>query len=203
MRQKGWGDVWTWTAICPDTKLLVCWRVGLRETPDATLFMEDLRSRLLNRVQLSSDGHNSYLAAVINTFGDDVDYAMTIKKFGRDEDEDRINAKYSPTSCREVEKRVIAGKPDPDHISTSLNERHNLEMRTKIRRFTRLTNGFSKKRENHAHAVALHSMAYNFCKIHGTLRCTPAMEAGLSKKVWEISDIVALLNNPTTPRRAV
>ena len=190
---QGRGDVWTWTALDPDTKLIPCWHVGLREPSDAILFMENLASRLANRIQLSTDGFLGYLPAVENAFGDDVDYGRVIKVFGQALDQTRMEARYSPARCKEVKLLAVTGEPDSDHICTSHNERNNLTMRMQMRRFTRLTNAFSKKMENHAHAVNLHMMHYNFARIHQTIRCTPAMESGIADRVWTIEEIVGLL----------
>lgn len=192
-RGTGLGDVWTWTAICPDSKLSVCWHVGLREPADAIVFMEDLASRLKDRVQLSTDGLTSYLPAVENAFGADVDYGQVIKVFGSEFEGSRMEARYSPPKCTEVRYVSALGNPDGEHICTSHNERNNLTMRMGMRRFTRLTNGFSKKWRNHEAAVNLHMMHYNFARIHQTIRCTPAMEAGVSDHVWSVDDIVGLL----------
>lgn len=186
----GFGDVWTWVAIDADTKLVPCWHIGRRDGLAAYQFITDLASRLKSRVQLTTDGHKPYLEAVEAAFGCDVDYAQLIKLYGKPQEEVR----YSPAECVGVECRTVSGNPDEKHISTSYVERQNLTMRMSMRRFTRLTNGFSKKLANHAHAVALHYMFYNFCRIHKTLRCTPAMAAGVSQKLWEIEDIVALLD---------
>jgi len=185
----GYGDVWTWVAIDADTKLVPCWHVGRRDGQAAYEFMSDLASRLAHRVMLTTDGFKPYLEAVESAFGADIDYAMLVKIYGKSQDEVR----YSPAECIGSHCEVITGDPLPPMVSTSYVERQNLTMRMSMRRFTRLTNGFSKKLENHMHAIALHYMFYNFCRIHQTLRCTPAMEAGISKKVWEIEDIVALL----------
>ncbi|MEJ1971836.1 MAG: IS1 family transposase [Lacunisphaera sp.] len=193
-QKKGRGDVWTWTAIDPDTKLMVCWHVGLREYPDAAMFMEDLASRMANRIQLTTDGYRSYRPAVMEAFGHEVDYAIAVKVYGLPLDSGRIEARYSPSKCKEVTKIAVIGDPDPDHISTSHNERHNLTMRMQMRRFTRLTNGFSKKFQNHVAAVNLYMMHYNFSRVHQTLRCTPAMEAGVADHVWDVEEIVSLLD---------
>jgi IS1 family transposase len=184
------GDVWTWTAICADTKLIVSWLLGARDLDAALAFTHDLESRLANRVQLTSDGHAAYLSAVDAAFGGDVDYAMLIKIYGADP---QAETRYSPAKCIGAEKRPKIGNPDSKHISTSYAERSNLTMRMHMRRFTRLTNAFSKKVENHAAAIALHTMYYNFVRIHQTLKVTPAMAAGVSKKLWEVSDIVEML----------
>ena len=191
--QFGYGDVWTWTAIDADTKLVPSFMVGNRDGRSAAMFIDDLKERLASRVQLTTDGHKAYLEAVEGAFGADVDYAMLQKIYESSQEETR----YSPAKCVGCEVKKIQGSPDPDHISTSYVERQNLTMRMGMRRFTRLTNGFSKKVENHAYQVALHFMHYNFCRIHATLRCTPAMEAGVSDHVWSIDEIVALLPEPT------
>lgn len=193
----GYGDVWTWTAIDADTKLVPCWHIGRRDGRAAYEFITDLAGRLASRVQLTTDGHKPYLNAVEGAFGCEIDYAVLIKIYGKPQEEIR----YSPPVCLGCETNVIAGAPDPAHISTSYVERQNLTMRMSMRRFTRLTNAFSKKLENLQHAVALHFMHYNFVRIHQTLRCTPAMAAGVSKTLWSISDIVALLDNPKYARR--
>jgi IS1 family transposase len=184
------GDVWTWTAICADTKLLVSWLLGGRDANAAGAFVADLSSRLANRVQLTSDGHKPYLAAVDDAFGDDVDYAMLVKMYGADP---QAETRYSPAKCIGAERRVITGEPDRKHISTSYAERSNLTMRMHMRRFTRLTNAFSKKVENHAAAIALHVMYYNFVRIHQTLKVTPAMAAGVTDKLWEMDDLIVLV----------
>jgi len=184
------GDVWTWTAICADTKLIVSWLLGSRDLDAALAFTHDLESRLANRVQLTSDGHAAYLQAVEAAFSDQVDYAMLVKLYGADP---QAETRYSPAKCIGAKKKIIEGNPDSKHISTSYAERSNLTMRMHMRRFTRLTNAFSKKVENHAAAIALHTMYYNFVRIHQTLRVTPAMAAGVSDKLWEVSDIVEML----------
>jgi IS1 family transposase len=185
----GYGDVWTWVAICADTKLVPCWQVGSRDTYAAMEFMKDLSGRLRNKVQLTTDGHRPYLEAVEENFGGDIDYAMLVKLYGKDQTEVR----YSTAKCLGTKNVIVSGNPDEKHISTSYIERQNLTMRMSMRRFTRLTNGFSKKIENHAHAIALHYMYYNFVRIHKTLRCTPAMAADVSKTLWSIEDIVNLI----------
>lgn len=186
----GYGDVWTWVAIDADTKLVPCWHHGRRDAVAAYQFMTDLASRLKNRVQLTTDGHRPYLQAVEGAFGCDIDYAMLIKLYGNPPDDRR----YSPGECIGCETKAITGNPDPNHISTSYVERQNLTMRMGMRRFTRLTNAFSKKLDNLRHSVSLHYMYYNFARIHKTLRCSPAQEAGVTDKLWEIEDIVALLD---------
>ena len=185
------GDTWTWTALDADSKLIVSWLVGGRDSEYALAFMDDLRSSLANRVQLTSDGHKAYLEAVEGAFGGDIDYAMLVKLYGTAPESAR--GRYSPAECIGARKERIEGSPDPKHVSTSYVERQNLTMRMHMRRFTRLTNGFSKKIENHEAAVALHMMYYNFVRIHGKLRVTPAMAAGVADRIWEISDIVALI----------
>jgi IS1 family transposase len=188
----GYGDVWTWTAICADTKLVPSWRVGARNAWDAQHFMYDLASRLSNRVQLTTDGHRVYLQAVEGAFGNDIDYAMLVKIYGSDRGKGEI--RYSPPDYIGCRSMPLVGNPNPKHISTSFAERQNLTMRMNMRRFTRLTNAFSKKIENHEHAVALHFMHYNFCRVHQTLRVTPAMEAGLANHILSIEEVVDLLN---------
>jgi IS1 family transposase len=198
--QFGIGSVWTWTALDADTKLICSWMVGNRDGNAAYDFMKDLAGRLANRVQLTTDGHSSYLNAVENAFGSEIDYAMLIKLYGSDQAPEET--RYSPAVCVGARQQAVTGNPDPKHISTSYVERQNLTMRMHIRRFTRLTNAFSKKLENHIAAVALHFMFYNFVRIHQTLRVTPAMAAGVSDHVWEISDIVALLDSDKAAKRA-
>jgi IS1 family transposase len=187
---RNWGDVWTWTALDSDTKLVICWYVGTRNANSAYHFIHDLESRLANRVQLTTDGHRAYLEAVEDAFGSEIDYGMLVKLYGAPPE---TEARYSPAICLSAHKSVIQGHPDFAHISTSHVERQNLTMRMSMRRFTRLTNAFSKKIENHEHAIALNFMYYNFARIHQTLRVTPAMEAGISDHVWTIGEIVELL----------
>jgi IS1 family transposase len=189
--QFGYGDVWTWTAICADTKLVPSFLVGSREWDTANAFIEDLASRLSHRVQLTTDGHRAYLDAIEGAFGCDVDYAVLQKLYGEDPEGER---RYSAAKCIGTTKTVIMGNPNADHISTSYVERQNLTMRMSMRRFTRLTNAFSKKVENLAHAVALHFMYYNFARIHKTLRVTPAMEAKIADHVWTLEDIARLID---------
>ena len=188
---EGAGDTWTWTAIDADTKLVMSWLVGGRDSEYAMGFMDDLAKRLANRVQLTSDGHKAYLEAVEGAFGGDIDYAMLVKIYGNSPES--AKGRYSPAECTGSKKVRVEGNPDKKHVSTSYAERQNLTMRMHMRRFTRLTNGFSKKVEAHANAVALHFMYYNFVRIHATLRMTPAMAAGVTDKLWEVSDIVALI----------
>jgi IS1 family transposase len=192
----GYGDVWTWTALCADTKLVPCWRIGGRSAWDAQHFMYDLAARLANRVQLTTDGHRVYLDAVELAFGTKIDYAMLVKLYGNEPKQKET--RYSPATCIGAIPTSITGNPDPKHISTSYVERQNLTMRMQMRRFTRLTNAFSKKIENHEHAIALHFMHYNFCRVHQALRVTPAMAANVTNHVWDISDIVALLDKQAT-----
>ncbi len=186
---EGIGDTWTWIAIDADTKLVPSYFVGDRSLTSAQIFIHDLKSRIANRIQLTSDGYRPYKTAVEDAFGGDVDYAMLIKLFGKQQN---FEARYSPPACIGVRRRKITGKPDRKLISTSFVERQNMTLRMQNRRFTRLTNGFSKKIENHKHSLALHFMHYNFCRIHQTLRVTPAMEAGVSKHVWSIEELAAL-----------
>jgi IS1 family transposase len=188
--QFGFGDVWTWVAIDPETKLVASWCVGTRGAATANVFMRDLAGRLLNRVQLTTDGHRVYLDAVENAFGSDIDYSMLVKIYGADAEPE---TRYSPAECIGSQVVGITGRPNPLYVSTSHVERQNLTMRMHMRRFTRLTNAFSKKIENHVASVALHYLYYNFCRIHQTLRVTPAMAAGISDHVWDISEIAALL----------
>ncbi len=185
------GDTWTWTAIDADTKLIASYFVGGRDGECAMWFMDDLAKRLANRVQLTSDGHKAYLEAVEGAFGCDIDYAIINKIYGTAPE--AAKGRYSPAECIGVKKERIEGKPDLGHVSTSYVERNNLTMRMHMRRFTRLTNAFSKKVENHAYAVALHMMYYNFVRLHSKLRVTPAMAADVSDRLWDVSDIVALI----------
>jgi IS1 family transposase len=193
----GWGDVWTWTAIDADTKLIVSYLVGQRGPAWAKFFMEDIASRVASRIQLTTDGLKMYADAVEGAFGCDVDYAMLIKLYGNDS----FDTKYSPGECIGTQSAVLMGNPDPRHISTSFVERQNLTMRMSMRRFTRLTNGFSKKLENHAHQVALYFFHYNLCRIHKTLRVTPAMEAGLTDHVWTLEELCGLIPEEKPIRR--
>ena len=187
--QFGYGDVWTWTAIDADTKLVPAFMVGNRDARSARMFIDDLAGRIRNRIQLTTDGLKVYLEAVEGSFGADIDYAMLHKVYESTQEETR----YSPAKCVGCERKTVMGQPDPDYISTSYVERQNLTMRMGMRRFTRLTNAFSKKVENHAYQVALHFMHYNFCRIHKTLRVTPAMEAGVTDHVWTIEEMIAVL----------
>lgn len=188
------GDTWTWTALDSDSKLIIGWLVGGRDGEYAMAFMDDLRSRLANRVQLTTDGHKAYLEAVEGAFGADVDYAQLVKLYGEPTGTKGHERKYSPSECTGTKKRPVEGNPDKAHISTSHVERQNLTMRMHMRRFTRLTNAFSKKFNNHVAMVALYTMFYNFVRIHKTLRVTPAMEAGLTDHVWEMEEIIAIMD---------
>lgn len=197
---EGAGDTWTWTAIDADSKLIISYLVGGRDVEYATEFMQDVKDRITGTtVQLTTDGLKAYLVAVDKTFRWNVNYAQLVKAYGNAPDGSK--GRYSPAECTGSKKITITGKPDLDKVSTSFVERQNLTMRMHMRRFTRLTNGFSKKVENHANAVALHFMFYNFAKIHKTLRVTPAMEAGLSDHVWSIQDIAALVSKPVAKKR--
>ena len=187
-----YGDVWTWTAIDADSKLIVSWLVGGRDSDYALGFMDDLASRLDTRVQLTTDGHKAYLEAVEGAFGGDIDYAMLVKLYGAAPES--VKGRYSPAECVGARKRSVEGDPDPKHISTSYTERHNLTMRMSMRRFTRLTNAFSKKIENHCHALALYFVWYNFVRIHKSLRVTPAMAAGVTDTLRDMEWIVSLID---------
>ena len=194
---EGWGDVWTWVGIDADTKLVLSYLVGGRDGGWAHEFIDDCANRIRNRVQITTDGHKAYLDAIEDSFGADIDYAMLQKIYGSpSSDEQR---RYSPARCIGCDLKVVSGDPDPKHVSTSYVERQNLTMRMGMRRFTRLTNGFSKKVDNHRHMVALHYMYYNFGRVHQTLRVTPAMEAGLCGHVWTIEEIC----NLAAPKKAV
>lgn len=193
-KQEGWGDVWTWVGIDADTKLVLSYLVGGRDGGWAHDFMQDCANRIKNRVQITTDGHKAYLEAVEDAFGADIDYAQLQKIYGAPTESEQ--RRYSPARCIGCDMKVVSGDPDPAHVSTSYVERQNLTMRMGMRRFTRLTNGFSKKIENHRHMIALHYMYYNFCRVHQTLRVTPAMEAGLASSPWTIEEIVALLPKP-------
>jgi IS1 family transposase len=191
-KAEGWGDTWTWTALDADTKLCVSYLVGGRDAGWAKEFMADCSRRIKNRVQITTDGHRAYLEAVEDVFGADIDYAQLQKIYGAPIEDYK---RYSPATCIGCDMKVVTGNSDPKHVSTSFVERQNLSMRMSIRRFTRLTNAFSKKVENHAAAVALWFMYYNFCRVHQTLRVTPAMEAGISAHVWTVEELAALLDS--------
>lgn len=190
----GAGDVWTWTAIDADTKLMVSYFVGDRSAESALILTDDLRTRLANRVQLTTDGHHAYVEAVEESFGADVDFAQLVKLYGVTDKGRGAEVRYSPMQCTGIRKRAVEGSPDPRHISTSHVERMNLSIRMQNRRFTRLTNAFSKKLDNHIHALALYFAFYNFCRIHKTLRVTPAMAAGITDRLWSLDDIVAKID---------
>jgi IS1 family transposase len=187
---EGAGDTWTWTGLDADSKLIVSWLVGPRDAGSAYAFIGDLKDRLANRVQLTSDGLRLYVDAVEDAFGSDVEFAQLVKIYGASGE---VDTRYSPARCLGCVAKEITGRPDPKHISTSYAERQNPTMPMHMRRFTRLTNGFSKKVANHAHMVALYTVFYNFTKIHKTLRVTPAMQAGLTDRVWTMADLVGLI----------
>ena len=198
---EGAGDCWTWTALDADSKLIIAYDCGGRDASYANAFMQDVAGRLATRVQLTTDGHKAYLEAVEGAFGADVDFAVLIKHYG-----EPVGAlgRYSPGECTGTEQRRVEGRPDPKHVSTSYMERQNLNFRMGMRRFTRLTNGFSKKLEPHYHMVCLYTVFHNFVRIHKTLRCAPAMAAGLSKTLWSMDDLVAMIDAqapaPNRPR---
>ena len=190
------GDVWTWTALDADTKLIVSFLVGGRDADYAMEFIDDLRTRLANRVQITTDGHRPYLDAIEEAFGADVDYAQLIKIYGQGPEGQR---RYSPPECIGASKRRVEGNPDIAHVSTSYVERQNLTMRMSMRRFTRLTNAFSKKLENHIHALALYFVHYNFCRIHKSLKTSPAMAAGIADTLWSLDDVIAKIDEMAPP----
>ncbi len=194
------GDVWTWTALDRDSKLIISYLVGGRDAGYATEFMQDVADRVANRIQLTTDGHNAYLSAVDGAFGLDVDYAMLIKHYGETPDSGP-EKKYSPGVCTGVTGKKIQGRPDARYVSTSFVESHNQKMRQHMRRFTRLTAAHSKKFANHCHALALYFAFYNFIKQHSTLRVSPAMAAGITDRLWEMSDIVALIDAASPPKK--
>jgi IS1 family transposase len=189
--QSDAGDAWLWLATDADTKLVPCWHVGGRDGGAAFEFIDDLASRLASRVQITTDGHKAYLDAIDTAFGGEVDYAMLVKLYGAAPE--AAKGRYSPAECTGAIKTPISGDPDHKHISTSYAERNNLNVRMHSRRMTRLTNAFSKKMENHAHAMALHFLYYNFVRIHKTLKVAPAMAAGVTDRLWEVADMVAVL----------
>ena len=202
----GAGDVWTWTALDTESKLIVSYLSGGRDSEYAMVLMDDLRARLANRVQLTTDGHKAYLEAVEGAFGEDIDYAMLVKLYG--EAPEAMKGRYSPAQCIGTRKTKITGNPDRDHVSTSYVERQNLTMRMSMRRFTRLTNAHSKKLANHHHAQALYFMFYNFARINQAVRMSPAMAAGIETRLWDMADIAALVEaraqapkRPTTYRK--
>src|SRR5665213_185109 len=190
---EGTGDTWTWTALDADSKLIITWLVGGRDSDYAIAFMDDLRDRLANRVQLTSDGHRAYLEAVEGAFGGDVDYAMLVKMYGAAPE--AFKGRYSPAECIGARKERIEGSPDLAHVSTSYAERQNLTMRMQMRRFTRLTNAFSKKFENHMHMVALYAVWYNYVKQHKSLKgVSPAMASGISQTLWSMTDLAGVVH---------
>ena len=195
---EGAGDTWTWTGLDADSKLIVSWLVGPRDAGSAYTFVEDLAARLAGRIQLTSDGLRLYLDAVEAAFGADVDYSQLVKLYGTAVENE---TRYSPATCLGCVAKTVTGDPDPKHISTSSVERQNLTMRMSMRRFTRLTNGFSKKIRNHVHMVALYTVWYNWVRIHKTLRVTPAMQAGLTDHLWDMTTIVELIDQAETARR--
>lgn len=190
--QDGIGDTWTWIALCADTKLVPSFHVGKRDSVHAYWFINDLKSRLAGRIQLTSDGFAPYLQVVEDAFGTDIDYSMLIKLYGKQVQHTEV--RYSPPPCIGTRKKRIIGKPDRKLVSTSFIERQNLTLRMSNRRYTRLTNGYSKKIENHCHMLAIHFMNYNFARIHQTLRVTPAMAAGITDHVWSLEEIIGLIN---------
>jgi IS1 family transposase len=192
-KDLAYGDVWTWVAMDADTKLAISYLIGDRDAEYAMALMDDLRQRVTTRLQLTTDGHSPYLRAVEEAFGADIDYAMLVKLYGTPPAEPEAARRYSPSKCIGTRKREVTGNPDPRHISTSYVERQNLTVRMAIRRFTRLTNAFSKKVENHAHSVAIHFMHYNFVRIHQSLRVTPAMAAGVTKTLWSLMDMIGVI----------
>jgi IS1 family transposase len=190
---EGQGDCWTWVGMDAESKLVCAWLVGSRDADSAEVFMKDLAERLANRVQLTTDGHRAYLTAVEGAFGLDIDYAMLVKQYGPNVNSSPAN-RYSQPECTGVKKKTISGNPSHDLASTSYIERQNLTMRMNMRRFTRLTNAFSKKIESHMAAISLHYMHYNFARVHQSLRITPAMAAGISDHVWSLEEIISLLD---------
>jgi len=196
-RRPGFGDTWTWTALCADTKLVPCWLVGPRDARAARTFLFDLSLRVRGRFQLTTDGHSAYPDSVERVFGREIDYATLTKLFGTDLETEK---RYSPAHLTGVQAATISGDPDVRHVSTSYVERQNLTMRMSMRRFTRLTNGFSKKVENHAHAIALHFMYYNFARVHSSLRVSPAMAAGVTTHLWGVEEIAGLLDRAAGER---
>ena len=197
---EGAGDIWTWVGLDADTKLVASWYVGGRDSEAAMTFMDDLAPRLASRVQLTSDGHRPYLEAVEGAFGADVDYAILVKIYGAAPEGQR---RYSPAICTGAKKFRVEGNPDPKHVSTSYVERQNLNIRMGNRRMTRLTNAFSKKAVNHTHMMAIYFMHYNFVRIHQTLKITPAMAAGVTSKLWEMADMVRIVEDWETQQAAV
>jgi IS1 family transposase len=197
--QFGYGDVWTWTALDADSKLIVCWYIGRRDAQAAYTFMTDLANRLMNRVQLTIDGHHAYLSAVDAAFARDIDYAMLVKQYGPAPEAEK---RPSPPVCVGSERMEVRRRPDPEHISASYVEQQNLSMRMGMRRSTRLTDAFSRKLANHMHALSLYFMNYNFVRIHQTLRCTPAIEAGVADRLWSLEDIVRIVDEREATKKA-
>lgn len=191
-KTQGWGDCWTWTAIDADTKLVPCWLVGPRNAQAAHYFIRDLAQRMRDRIQLTSDGFGAYPVAVDRHFGSDVDFAQLVKIYGKPDNAEAV--RYSPAKCIGAVPHRVTGNPDPAHVSTSFAERQNLTMRMGMRRFTRLTNAFSKKVENHAHAISIYFMHYNFVKLHAAHRLSPAMAAKVTDKLWSLEDIVRVVD---------
>lgn len=200
-KEEGCGDVWTWVGMDADSKLVVSWLVGDRDAEAACTFMNDVADRLANRVQLTTDGHKAYLMAVQNAFDNDIDFAQLVKMYGGAEGSNEQERKYSPAVCTGAKKTRVSGDPNPKFVSTSYVERQNLTMRMHMRRFTRLTNAFSKKIENHCYAIALHFVYYNFCRVHKSLSVTPAMQAGLTKRVMSIEDVAKLADIQAPKKR--
>lgn len=190
---KGYGDAWTWVAMDADSKLAICWAIGGRDAEYGRQFIQDLADRLTHRIQLTSDGHRVYLDAVERAFGNDIDFGMLVKLFGKSMNGNGPEARYSPAVCVAARPEPMVGNPDPAHISTSYVERQNLTMRMSMRRFTRLTNAFSKKIENHVHAISLHYFHYNFIRKHMSLKTTPAVAAGLAGRAWTMLDLVQMI----------
>jgi len=199
-RQNQWGTVWTWVAVCAESRLAIHWHTGERDSMEAYRFMEELKTRLTVRPQITTDGHSAYLSAIEQVFGSEVDYAMLVKNYGQSPANEQV--RYSPAVFLSAKKSAVSGNPDMAKVSTSYAERLNLTLRMHNRRFTRLTNAHSKKLENHKHSVAIFYMLYNFCKIHLTLRCTPAMQAGVTTRVWELDDIIRLLESEGADKAA-
>ncbi len=198
--QPGYGDVWTFVGIDAETKLVPSWLIGLRDGCFATAFVRDLASRLAHRVQITTDGHRMYLDAMEEGFGGEVDFAQLIKHYGNAGQPENPETRYSPGECCGTTKSVISGNPEEVHISTSYIERQNLTMRMRMRRFTRLTNAFSKKLANHEHAVALHFFHYNFIRRHQKLRMPPALKAHVADHLWTLEELVDLIDRHTRNR---
>jgi IS1 family transposase len=193
------GDVWTWTSLCADSKLICNWFVGGRDAEFAHLFMDDLASRLNHHVQMTTDGHRVYMQAIEGAFGADIDYAQLVKMFGNAPETQK--GRYSPAECTGIKKTRRIGNPDEKHVSTSYAERQNLNMKMSMRRFTRLTNAFSKKFDNHCHALALYFVHYNFIRIHKTLKVTPAMAGDLTDRLWSWEDVIAMIDAANPPKK--